>query len=212
MQYTYVYEIRRSVSRHYLLISELPISGLARWLERRTRDWKVAGSNPCWNGRRIFFSRVNFLCWLLFRYPFQPRITAVAHKRSRSFCQKCRWQVTAKHAYTLGTWLCMKWHGAWLYGVHRACAETAAVTCGTSHLTAKQCCKYTTSVDIQNALLKATVTHLEAHVTKAQLVCSRAENSVYKQLLISQYNLYFLSLVECPAQEHQGSRLSFFPV
>ena len=40
-------------------------------------------------------------------------------KRSRSFCQKRRWQVTAKHAYTLRTWLCMKWHGAWLYGVHR---------------------------------------------------------------------------------------------
>ena len=26
--------------------------------------------------------------------------TAVAHKRPRSFCQKCRWQVTSKHAYT----------------------------------------------------------------------------------------------------------------
>ena len=29
----------------------------------------------------------------------------VARKRSRSFCQKCRWQVTAKHAYTLRMWL-----------------------------------------------------------------------------------------------------------
>ena len=63
--------------------------------------WKVAGSNPCWNGGRIFFSRVDFLCWLLFRYPFHPRVTTVARKKSRSFCQKCRWQVTAKHAYTL---------------------------------------------------------------------------------------------------------------
>ena len=52
------------------------------------------------NGGRIFFSRVDFLCWLLFRYPFHPRVTAVARKRPRSFCQKCRWQVTAKHAYT----------------------------------------------------------------------------------------------------------------
>ena len=25
-----------------------------------------------------------------------PRVTAVARKKSRSFCQKCRWQVTAK--------------------------------------------------------------------------------------------------------------------
>ena len=80
-------------------------AGIAQWLERRTRDWKVAGSNPCWNGGRIFFSRVDFLCWLLFRYPFHPRVTAVARKKSRSFCQKCRWQVTAKHAYNLRMWL-----------------------------------------------------------------------------------------------------------
>ena len=71
-------------------------AGIAQWLEHRTRDWKVAGSNPCWNGGRIFFSRVDFLCWLLFRYPFHPRVTTVARKKSRSFCQKCRCQVTAK--------------------------------------------------------------------------------------------------------------------
>ena len=116
---------------------------IAQWLERRTRDWKVAGSNPCRSGGRIFFSRVDFLCWLLFRYPFHPRVTAVARKRPRSFCQKCRRRVTAKHAYTLRMWLCMKWHGAWLYGVHRTCAETAAVW----HQPCQRC-KYTTSVDI----------------------------------------------------------------
>ena len=60
-------------------------AGIAQWLERRTRDRKVAGSNPCRSDGRIFFSRVNFLCWLLFRYPFQPRVTAVARKRPRSF-------------------------------------------------------------------------------------------------------------------------------
>ena len=37
-------------------------AGIAQWLERRIRDRKVAGSNPCWSGGRIFFSRVNFLC------------------------------------------------------------------------------------------------------------------------------------------------------
>ena len=56
-------------------------AGIAQWLERRTRDWKAAGSNPCWNGGRIFFSRVDFLCWLLFRYPFHPRVTTVARKK-----------------------------------------------------------------------------------------------------------------------------------
>ena len=29
------------------------------------------------------------------------RVTAVARKTPRSFCQKCRWQVTPKHPYTL---------------------------------------------------------------------------------------------------------------
>ena len=37
-------------------------AGIAQWLERRTRDCKVAGSNPCWNGGIIFFSRVDFVC------------------------------------------------------------------------------------------------------------------------------------------------------
>ena len=99
-------------------------AGIAQWLERRTRDWKVADSNPCWSGGRMFLSMISFQCWLLFRYPFHPRVTAVARKRSRSFCQKCRWQVTSKQ------WFYMKWHGAWLYCVHR----TGAVWCGTSHV------------------------------------------------------------------------------
>ena len=42
------------------------------------------------------------LCVLtLIRSPFHPRVTAVARKRPRPFCRKCRWQVTSKHAYTL---------------------------------------------------------------------------------------------------------------
>ena len=37
----------------------------------------------------------------LIRWLFHTRVTAVARKRPRSFCQMCRWQVTSKHAYTL---------------------------------------------------------------------------------------------------------------
>ena len=33
--------------------------------------------------------------------PMLPRVTAVARKRVRSFCNKCRWQDTPKHACTL---------------------------------------------------------------------------------------------------------------
>ena len=34
--------------------------------ERRTRDRKVASSNPGRSSGRIFFSRLNFVCWLSF--------------------------------------------------------------------------------------------------------------------------------------------------
>ena len=102
----------------------LAVVGIAQWLECRTHDRKVTGSNRYWSSGRIFFSRVNFLCYSYFGICSTPCVTAVACKRSQSFCQKCRWQVTAKHAYTLRVWLCMKWHGAWLYGVHRTCAKT----------------------------------------------------------------------------------------
>ena len=76
--------------------------GIACWLERRTLGRKVASSNPGRSGGRMFFSRLQSqLCVLtLIRCPFQPRVTAVARKRPRSFCQKCRFQVTPKYAYT----------------------------------------------------------------------------------------------------------------
>ena len=38
----------------------------AAWLERWTHDRKVASSNPGRSDRRMFFSWVNFVCWLLF--------------------------------------------------------------------------------------------------------------------------------------------------
>ena len=42
------------------------------------------------------------LCVLtLIRCPLHPSVTAVARKTPRLFCQKCRWQVTHKHADTL---------------------------------------------------------------------------------------------------------------
>ena len=56
--------------------------------------------------------------------PLHPHGTTAACERSWSFCKKCRWQVTAKHACTLCMWLCMKW---------RTTAVTAAVSCGTSY-------------------------------------------------------------------------------
>ena len=50
--------------------------------------------------------------------------------------------------------------GAWLNGVHRTCAEMAAVLCGTSYSATKERYQHTTSMDIKNTLYeKDTVTH-----------------------------------------------------
>ena len=110
-------------------------AGIAQWLERWTCDWKVIGSNPCGSGGGILFSRVNFLCWLLFWYPFHPHVTTVPRKRPWSSCQKCWWQLTAKHAYTLWSYVCdFAWsdmvHGCMVY---TECAETAADSYGINH-------------------------------------------------------------------------------
>ena len=107
-------------------------------------------------------------------YPPQlpPRVTTVARKSSRSSCPRYRWQVTAKHACTLRMWLCMKWrdmvHGWMVYTEH---AETAAVSRGTIHVTTKQRCKYTTSVNIKTRLKNPTVTHLGSLQSSFRITC-----------------------------------------
>ena len=70
--------------------------GVTSWWATPEEVWGKCERSQNW---------VNFLCWLLFRYLFHPRATAVARKRPRSFCQKRGWQVTAEHAYTLRMWL-----------------------------------------------------------------------------------------------------------
>ena len=70
-------------------------------VEHRTRDWKVASLNPGNSTRRIFFSRCSLCVLTLIQCLFHTCVTAVACKRLWSFCQKCRWQITPKHAYTL---------------------------------------------------------------------------------------------------------------
>ena len=108
---------------------------------------------------------------LVFRYPFHPRVTAVAHKRPRSLCQKCRWQVTAKHAYT---YVCgFAWrdvvHGCMVYTER---AEMAAVSCGTSHA-------ITVSTPLRWILKNKTTTktrykklftHVESHASAVSLL------------------------------------------
>ena len=104
-------------------------------------------------------------------------------KRSRSFCQKYRWQVTAKHTYTLHIlYICgfarsdME-HEVTLYGVHRTCAERDAVSCGTSHASA-------VNTPLRWIFKKHAIksqSFMQNH-TRAQWVCSRERRiALYKR-------------------------------
>ena len=70
-------------------------------------------------------------------------------------------------------WLCMKWHGAWLCGVHRTRRD------GSSFMWHQPCqrCKYTTLVDIQKRAIKSY--SLMQNDVRAQWVCPRAKNNIY---------------------------------
>ena len=60
----------------------------------------------------------------------------------------------------------MKWHGAWLYGVHRTRRD------GSSFMWRQACqrCKYTTSVDIQKTHYKKLFTYVESHASAVSLL------------------------------------------
>ena len=73
-----------------------------------------------------------------------PHVTAVARKTSWSFCQKCRWQVTAKHAYTLRMWLYIV---TWCMVIWCTLNMRRDGSCLMCHQPCERC-KYTTSVDI----------------------------------------------------------------
>ena len=105
----------------------------AQRLEHWACDRKVAGSSPGRSGRRIFFSRVDFLCRLLFRYLFHPRVTAVACKRSQLSVSSAggRLQLNTQASYVCGFARSDMVHGCMVY---TECAETAAVSRGTSHV------------------------------------------------------------------------------
>ena len=72
-------------------------------VELQVVNWRLLGRRH----KVVFHSRVPYFAALCCpgenfpEGPFHPCVTAVAHKRPWSFCQKCRWQVTPKRAYTL---------------------------------------------------------------------------------------------------------------
>ena len=106
-----IIEITPYLSGIYYNIMRADLVELLQSVVRAPDLWlKGLGFKSWQEGQKKIFSMVNFLCWLLFQYLFHSRVTAVAHKRSHSFCQKCRWQLTVKHTGTICTWLCRVHH------------------------------------------------------------------------------------------------------
>ena len=141
-----------------------------RWdssVVRASDSWlKGPRLEPLQEQRENFLLQGQLSALILISVSVPPRVTTVACKRSWSFCQKRRWLATVKHACTWCMWLCMKWHGAWLYGVHRMHQDGSSFRW---HQPC-QCHKYTTSVDIEKACYKKLVTHVESHASAVSLL------------------------------------------
>ena len=80
--------------------SLIPGSRGSLFVERRPRGPQVEGSNPLQKRQENVLPQSQLCVLTLARCPLKFRVTAVVRKRSRSFCQKWRWQVTPIHAYT----------------------------------------------------------------------------------------------------------------
>ena len=84
--------------------------------------------------------------------------------------------------------------------VYTESAETAAVSCGTSHATTEQRCAYTTLVDIKNAYKKL-ITHLESYVSAVSLLESGEQRYVNAIIIIINNNN---NIVDCQNLGCQG--------
>ena len=64
----------------------------------------------------VFFENISYCRNLKFCLCVCVYIYDTDIKKPKIFCQKCRFQVTAKHTCTLPTWLWMKWHCKLVHG------------------------------------------------------------------------------------------------
>ena len=110
---------------------------------------------------------------LQLKHSYTLRMLLCMKWHGASFCQKCRWQVTAKTLIHLMyvalhevTWCMVVWCTQNLR--RDGCSFMWHQPC--------QCSKYTTSVDIQKPHYKKLVTHTEPHASAVSLL-KRAENS-----------------------------------
>ena len=106
-----------------------------------------------------------------FQYPFHPSVTAVARKKTRAFCQKRRWQVSAVATYILRMCLqikrhCKLMHGCMVYTVLAPRRQQFHIVPAMYQPTALA---VTTSVDIKSALRKSALfTDSESHTARVQ--------------------------------------------
>ena len=77
-----------------------------------------------------------------------------------------------------------------VHGVHRTCAETAAVLRGTSHVTTKQHCQYTTSVDMEKTRCKKIQSRIQNY-TRHEHTERALPESIYRTAL------YKLKAINC---------------
>ena len=95
------YGPERSREQLQFMIVQLHASSM---VECRTRDSKVAGYLSPRQGH------LSVLTLSLISVTVPPHTTAVARKRSRPFCKRCRWKVkTVKYTCHVRMWLRMKW-------------------------------------------------------------------------------------------------------
>ena len=142
--------------------------GIAQWLECWAHDWKVTGLSPCRSGRRIFFSRVNFLCQFLFWYDLlHPCVTAVAWKRSQSFCQKCSGRLQLDmQTPSVYMWLCTKWRGVCM-AVHKTRWDGSSFVYIARAMSVLQVHHFG---GYSKTCYKKLVTHVESHVSTVNLL------------------------------------------
>ena len=102
-----------------------------------------------------------------------PGPSAIAYKRTRSFCQRCRWQVTATYACTLHMYALHEADMVHGCNVYTERAEMAAVSRGTSHVSA-----VSTPLGwiVKNALEKA------SH--SCRITCERSESARERRIAL----------------------------
>ena len=171
-------------------------------MSQKSGDISVVRAPNSWSKGTGFESRQNFLLQGQLSVLAIVSVSAVARKRSRSFCQKRGWQITAKHTGTplrillKMKWLCKLVHGCALYieltprrkqqfyvapAMQKA---NSAVSTPLKWIFIKRAIMQQPNSAVSTPLkwifIKRAIkgdSHSQSHAPWTQWVCSRAENS-----------------------------------